>query len=227
MPIFSSNLTIAPAKGAEREPLPLQKVSCERTPSGKRKLGRGGTGSGEMAEGDSVEQPNNANLQGLQEKREFVEGVIDKVMDNFLDSMDNHDLSRFGCAFLVLPDGVCIWGYHGSNATPDVWNRLLSEGLGVHFKIVWVDQKYSDMDIRFVQRGENLFNAMRTAGLNPDWDPNLDNDDDRGEFTVTVVDEVGAKLAVAMALHPRLGSNSRISLVCSLALIPVACRGTN
>lgn len=179
-----------------------------------------------MAEAGSVEQPNNANLQGLQEKREFVEGVLNKVMDLFMDDMDTHDLSRFGCAFLGLHGGVMFWGNHGSYASPDCWNILLSRGLGVHFKIDWIDQKYFDNDIRFLRRGEKLFDAMRTAGLRPHWDPNFEENLKEGGVTVTVVDEVRAKLAVAMALHSRLGSNSRISHVCSLTLIS-ACRGSN
>jgi len=105
-------------------------------------------------------------------------------------------------------------------ASGDDWARALSEGLGATFKVEWEDTKYSDDDPRLLRRGETLFNVMRVAGLNPEWDGTVE-----GDLTITAFDTSGVRLALAMALHPS-SSTSQLSLVSSLALFRVALRNS-
>ena len=85
---------------------------------------------------------------------------------------------------------------------------MLSEGLAAKFNIDWSDPKDAPDDPRVLRRREAIFHIMESEGLNPDW-----NGTPEGHFTITVVDKDATKLALAMALHPRLGATSRISLV--------------
>jgi len=96
---------------------------------------------------------------------------------------------------------------------PGDWGSTLEENY-VRFTVDWSrgsPSKYSRHDLRSLRLGEELFKILRSRGFNPEWDGER-----VGEMTVTVVDEAGVKLAMAMALHHRLGSESRLSLVSSL-----------
>jgi hypothetical protein len=110
--------------------------------------------------------------------------------------------SRYGVAYM----GVCEQGSVG--ATENTWNRVLSEGLGTTLNVNWYTTKYSWGYLRVLRLGEPIFEVMRARGLNPEWDGTS-----AADFTITVVDEAGAKLALAMALHSRLGADSPFSLV--------------
>ncbi|KAJ1482116.1 hypothetical protein T484DRAFT_1805069 [Baffinella frigidus] len=110
-------------------------------------------------------------------------------------------------------DGITFMGGIESSeaekaATDDDWNRVLSEGLATKFKVEWSLPKYPKEDLRVLRHGEPLFYNLRGAGLSPDWDGTPE-----GDFTITAVDKLGARLVLAMALHPRLGANSRMSLM--------------
>jgi len=128
--------------------------------------------------------------------------------------------SRFDCS--CSRDGVVFMELHNmGSASDDDWTRALSEGLGATFEVHWEDAKYPDDDPRLLRRGETLFDVLRAAGLNPEWDGTV-----KGKFTITAFDTNGARLALAMALHPSMASHptSRLSHVRSLALCLVACR---
>ena len=123
--------------------------------------------------------------------------------------------SCFDCA--CFRDGVVFMELHKmGSASDDDWARALSEGLGVTFEVDWGDHKYGADDPRLLRRGEILFGVMRAAGLNPEWDGTVD-----GDITITAFDTNGARLALAMALHPG-SSTSWLSQVSSLALFLAA-----
>ena len=147
-------------------------------------------------------------LQVLQEKRMNVQLVFDEAMNDLEIEEVEMTLSR---------DGIVYLGRNASNlssATAEDWNRVLSEGLGTTFNVGWCrDNLRSMIDLRVLRLGEPIFEVMRARSLNPDWDGTM-----AGDFTITAVDEAGAKLALAMALHSRLGSDSPLSLVSSLWL---------
>ena len=176
-----------------------------------------------------------ANLQALQRKREVLEGVLGKAfyrVDKELPHKQYRGFrcwcSRDGIEFMGIRADV-YWGYCSSKGTVQFWNRVLSEGLGAQFEIGWYNGWYdsesnhwvefSTEDVRLLRRGESIFSTMKSEGLNPDWNGSMS-----GKFTITVVDKKGAKLALAMALHPRLGASSRLSVVSSLSLTLVALR---
>jgi len=157
----------------------------------------------------------------LEEKRQVVERFLGGAMEFVSHELATHDLSEFDCT--CSRDGIMFMDLEGfPTATDDDWNRALSEGLGTKFTVEWSDPKYSAVGVRMLRRGEAIFEAMKCEGLDPEW-----NGTSEGGFTITAVDRVGARLALAMALHPRLGANSQLSLVSSLALILVACTSTN
>ena len=140
---------------------------------------------------------------GLQRKKEMVHRMVfDAVWNNVF--YDFHiTLSRDGVAYM----GVCDSTHLG--ATTADWNRLLSEGLGTTFNVDWCRNQYiPGQDQRVLRPGEPIFEVMRARILNPEWDGTR-----AGYFTITVVDVAGAKLAVAMSLHSRLGANSPLFLV--------------
>ena len=113
-------------------------------------------------------------------------------------------LSRDGIIYLTTTSPILYY----AQATVDVWKRLVSEELGTKFSVAWHHPRYSPEDLRVLRLGEPVFDAMRSRNLNPEWDGTM-----AGDFTITFVDEEGAKLALAMALHPRLGFDSPLSLV--------------
>ena len=135
-----------------------------------------------------------------------MECMVDTAMHDFVTQGKNEDvacvLSRYGVGYM----GVCERSSLG--ATDDDWNRLLSEGLGTTFNVLWHTTNYSRGRVQVLRLGEQIFEVMRTRGLNPEWDGTS-----AGDFTITVVDKAGAKLALAMALHSRLGADSPFSLV--------------
>ena len=150
---------------------------------------------------------NNAVLQGLHEKKSMVQSMVDKAL---------HDLKIEEVACTFSREGVVCLGEIASNrssATAEDWNRALAEGLGTKLYVEWYRDTYCWGDLRLLRLGEPIFEVMRSRGLNPEWDGTR-----AGGFTITAVDEEGAKLAMAMALHSRLGSDSLLSLVISLCL---------
>jgi len=140
-------------------------------------------------------------------KREIVNAVITKAFDRVLNEF--YEFSDF--ELTCWRDGLVFEGNVPQTASDDDWNRALSEGLAVKFSIDWSYRRYAPHDSRVLRQGETIFDIMKSEGLSPDW-----NGTPEGDFTITVVDTDATKLALAMALHPRLGSNSRISLVSSL-----------
>lgn len=157
-------------------------------------------------------RPTDAELRALQEKRE----VVQRVVSEALDDLKTHEMtSQVVCTisrFLVGYMGDSPW--NSIRATDNDWNCALSEGLGTKFTFDWDHTKYFREDMRVLRLGEPIFEVMRLRGLSPEWDGTPE-----GNFTITAVDTVGAKLALAMALHPRLGSDSPLSLVNSLSQI--------
>ncbi|KAJ1465536.1 hypothetical protein T484DRAFT_1757337 [Baffinella frigidus] len=156
-------------------------------------------------------QSPNAELKDLQEKRDGVETVINRCMYE-------PEISKVGevVEYAFTRDGITFMGGIESlegiePATDNDWDRVLSEGLGTKFQVQWSLPNYLKEDLRVLRHGETIFYDLRGAGLSPDWDGTTE-----GDFTITVVDKLGARLALAMALHPRLGANSRMSLVSSL-----------
>ncbi|KAJ1496367.1 hypothetical protein T484DRAFT_1740368 [Baffinella frigidus] len=101
----------------------------------------------------------------------------------------------------------------------DSWNSAL-EGISAKFTVDWTrENKYSRQDLRVLRLGESIFSILKSRGLNPEW-----NGERVGDMTITAVDEAGVNLALAMALHPRLGAESRLSLVSSLhPTSPLSC----
>ena len=139
-----------------------------------------------------------ANLPELQAKREAVQRMIDDAA---------HELETQKLAYKV---SLC--GKTGENS--DDWNHALSEGLGVKFKVDWLPDHFSKrVALRQLRKGEPIFDIMKSQNLNPEWNGTMG-----GGFTITAVDMVGVKLALCMAMHSRLGSDSPLSLVSSLAL---------
>ncbi|KAJ1478816.1 hypothetical protein T484DRAFT_1816483 [Baffinella frigidus] len=153
-----------------------------------------------------------ANLHRLEQRMKDVKRMVYDALDevNAEESSIACTCSRDGIVFICEP----YWKYEGVVATDTDWRDLLSDGLAVSFKVEWSDPRYDDGDLRVLRRGEAIFAAMKSQALNPDWDGTP-----AGDFTITAVDKAGAKLALAMALHPRLGAKSRMSLVSSPALV--------
>ncbi|KAJ1477900.1 hypothetical protein T484DRAFT_1749844 [Baffinella frigidus] len=179
----------------------------------------------------SCARPTDANL-ALLEKECVVYGLVKEALDDiaihvavknleiqeaFL-KMDKPEfvhleqeivctISRDGIAYMGGCDSTRLATTDGG-ATANDWERVLSEGLGTKFNIDWEHAKHSVGDARVLRLGEPIFNVMRSRGLNPEW-----NGVRVGDFTITAVDEKGAKLALAMALHSRLGSDSSLGLM--------------
>jgi len=115
---------------------PYPEGPAERTLPAERKLGRGVTGSGEMAAAFADYSPE----QGLERKREFVIATIAEALDHVLNELLPHatippiDLT---CS----RDGIVFEGKVTQTATDDDWNRVLSEGLAVKFNVDWSDPK--------------------------------------------------------------------------------------
>ena len=157
---------------------------------------------------------NHVRLQDLQRRRDEVETVVNHCMYNpeiaNVGEVVEYAFSRDGITFMggiEAFEGVVV------RATDDDWNRALSEGLATTFNVEWSIPKYPKDDLRVLHHGESLFYNLRGVGLFPDW-----NGKTEGYFTITAVDKLGVRLALAMTLHPRLGANSRVSLVSSLHL---------
>ena len=161
----------------------------------------------------------------IRAKRNVVQSSLREASQSMLDNLKIHDLDNFSCLF--SRDGIVFLHVHGPREVnnwgddpqsiewekcDEHWDRLLSKGLAVEFKLDWCDSRYANDDPRALRRGEEIFHCMQSAGLNPAWNGDV------GDFTITALDKDGARLALAMALKPRLGSNSRLSLVSSLAL---------
>jgi len=200
----------------------------------------------ERAEQDAEEgYAEEAKTQGLpvrlQRKKETVLHIVFEAVGDLslvipVDNLDT-DEERLpggdidpsdGVEITLSRDGVSYMGVCHSNrvgATADDWNRVLSEGLGTTFTVNWGHTRYSAEELHFFILGEPIFDVMRSQGFNPEWDGTQE-----GDFTIKVVDGAGAKLAVAMALHSRLGADSPLSLVRSLTLVlrrVVVYRGTS
>ena len=151
----------------------------------------------------------NATLQGLQGKKQVVHRLVSEALGDLLIQEETRGVEITLSRYSIIYMGVC-----DSNlleAAADDWNRVLSEGIGTKFNVGWYRNKYSMGDLRVLRLGEPIFEVMRARGLNPQWDGTR-----AGEFTVTAVDDIGAKLAVAMALQPRLGCDSPLFLVSAL-----------
>jgi len=152
----------------------------------------------------------------LQRKKEMVRRVVsDALGDIVFDVLGDLSIvvavKTQGFQITLSRDGVAYMGVCDSmrlGATTADWNRLLSEGLGTKFNVDWRRTKYSRGGLRVLRLGEPIYEVMRARGLNPEWDGT-----EQGDFTITVVDDAGAKLAVAMALHSRLGADSPLFLV--------------
>jgi len=162
----------------------------------------------------------NAKLQG---KRDAVQRMVHEALDHLAIQGKTGEveitLSRYGVKYITLSRyGVkYVGGRHANHlgATTDHWYQVLSEGLGTKFYIDWDHAKYSGDDLWVLRLGEPIFEVMMSRGLHPEWDGTPE-----GNFTITAVDTAGAKLALAMALHSRLGAGSPLSLVASsLALM--------
>ena len=170
----------------------------------------------------SIDGP--ATLPLLPGKREAVQHMLDAALVDLTDQGKTGKVkcafSRGGVAYVGgerTGDAVFVGFTRLGAATVDDWNRILSEGLGTTFSVNWMHEnreKYDEDHMRVHRLGEPIFDLMASRGLNPEWDGTPE-----GDFTVTVVDEGAAKLALAMALHPRLGFDSALSLVSSPALI--------
>jgi len=154
-------------------------------------------------------RPANATLQDPQGKRKVVHRLVSEALGDLLIQGETRGveitLSRYSIIYMGVCDSSLL------EAADDDWDRVISEGLGTKFNVGWYRNKYSMGDLRVLRLGEPIYEVMRARDLNPEWDGTR-----AGDFTITAVDNVGAKLAVAMALHPRLGSDSPLSLVSSL-----------
>ena len=166
-----------------------------------------------------VDKPTDAeNRPGhaLQLKRETVQRMVDAALFNLQIKVPSKPRKKILCE--LSRDGVAYLGgepgWRGVEATDDDWTRLLSEGLGATFSLEWTHANLSWEDLLMLRLGEPIFDHMREWGLNPKWDGT-----EGGDFTITAVDGAGVKLAVAMALHPRVGTDSPLSLVSSLHTI--------
>ncbi|KAJ1495875.1 hypothetical protein T484DRAFT_1875018 [Baffinella frigidus] len=166
-----------------------------------------------------AERTTDADMQGLKDKKAVVRRVVSEALcDLLIQGQTQHvkiTLSRHYKIFMGVCDSNLL------DATADDWQNILCEGLGTKFHVDWYRTKYSRGDLRVLRLGEPIFDVMMSHCLNPDWDGTR-----AGDFTITVVDEAGAKLALAMALHPRLGSESPLSLtepglVCLIADLAV------
>ena len=159
------------------------------------------------------------NLNGLSkallEKKEVVRRVVNHALHEIMGPTRN-----VGCTFSHSGNVYEIEWLPFAIFSSDLdvkWTRVLSEGLGTTFDVDWYRKEYphTDLttnDLRVLRLGEPIFNIFRSHGLFPEWTGTKEE-----TFTITAVDDAGAKLAVAMALHDRLGSNSPLSLVSSLA----------
>ena len=160
------------------------------------------------------ENVTDAHLNALQGKREVIERVVDEALKDLGPAVFPAEVvftfCHAGVAYMGHKNGNCH--SHILEATDDNWDSALSEGLGKKFTLDWVHPKYTGEDFRVHRLGEPIFEAMMRHGLNPEWDGTLE-----GEFSITAVDMVGAKLALAMSLHPRLGCDSPLSLVSYVA----------
>jgi hypothetical protein len=149
------------------------------------------------------------NLQRLQSKKETVKRMVNAALS---------DLGIKAIVCTISHDGVAYLGgepgWRGLEATAADWKHVLSQGLGTTFTVDWDSTNYFDGDLLILRLGEPIFDFMRSRGLNPEWGGAI-----AGNFTITAVDEAGAKLAVAMALHSRLGTDSPLSRVSSVALV--------
>ena len=162
---------------------------------------------------------NHARLQDLQRRRDEVVTVVNHCMYNPVISkvgeVVEYAFSRDGITFM---GGIEAFKGVAVLATDDDWNRVLSEGLATTFTVEWSIPKHLEDNLRVLHHGEPLFYNLRGAGLFPDWNGRSEQD-----FTITAVDTIGVRLALAMALHPRLGADSRVSLVRSLTLSRLSC----
>jgi len=153
-------------------------------------------------------EPRIAELQALQGKKEAVQYKLSKSCDDLkLQSMGGIVWCN------VWSEGVIYQRLYGIfddslGPTSEDWDRVLSEGLGTKFIVSWYHNRYSSSVSQMLRFGNLIFEVMRSNGLNPRCDCEA-----WGSFTITAVDEAGAKLALAMALHPRLGADSPLSLV--------------
>ena len=168
-------------------------------------------------------KPVDAKLQGVGGKRDDVQHSLWKASECVLEKLYNEDPPEQRCAF--SRDGVVFLDvrYRAKDwkECDEGWDRAVSEGLGTKFEVTWWDHRYPGnilYDVRTLRRGETIFHCMQSEGLSPDW-----NGTPKGTFAITVVDKEGAQLALAMALHPRLGACSRLSLVSSL--VPIMASG--
>jgi len=177
-----------------------------------------------MAAAAGADEPSDVKLQGLQEKLEALAWKVNQGMRDLADNpkMKNvrADFSRddiHDAAYLSIDKDGGLFGREITGPGRDIipsrqyWTHVMSEGLGAMFNVGWSRPSHEDDDPRVLRLGEPIFNILRSRGLNPDWDGKR-----VGEMTITAVDEEPAKLALAMALHPRLGSDSPLSVVSSL-----------
>ncbi|KAJ1495876.1 hypothetical protein T484DRAFT_1760786 [Baffinella frigidus] len=145
----------------------------------------------------------------LQEKKGKVHRMVSEALGALsvviaFDILELQEKIEVDVVFTLSRNSVVYFGGSASSvsfATPDDWMSVLSNGLGTTFTIDWDHTRYSTYDLRVLRLGERIFDVMRSRGLNPEWDGTR-----AGDFTITAVDEAGAKLALAMALHPRLGT---------------------
>ena len=164
-----------------------------------------------------------ANLQRLQHKREAVRRMVYGALGPLVvfDIQVEYAFSRDSIVFM----GQETLFYNRPKATTADWIWVLSEGLGVRCKVDWWYKHLDDEDLRTPLRvlrlGETIFCGMQSVGLNPEWNGTME-----GDFMITAVDDVGAKLALATALNLRLGCDSLLSRVSSLALVLVASAGS-
>ena len=138
-------------------------------------------------------------LQALQEKRVTVYFGVKEALDDPRIEELVFTFARDGVVFLGGKANVL---FEGTENTDD-WNRVLSQGFGTKLIVNW-----DHSNLRLLRLGEPIFDVMKSKNHHPEWDGT-----EEGDFTITVVDEAGAKLAFAMALHPRLGVKSPLSLV--------------
>ena len=148
-------------------------------------------------------------LTGLQDRKIIVRRVIgDALRDlRFIQETQETEItiSRDGISYMkTTSPRQELADLSFAAAAGHVSKRLLPEGLGTEFSVAWDHPGYSREDLRVLRRGEPIFDVMRSHNLNPEWDGTM-----AGEFTITSVDEEGAKLA----LHPRLDFDSPLSLV--------------
>ena len=179
-----------------------------------------------------IDEPTDATMQLLPEKRGATQRMLDAALDDILDpEKTGHAVcafSRDGVEYVGgergLGEVVHVGDKRLGEATVDDWNRVLVEGLGATFSVDWSLDKYDQDDLRVLRLGEPIFDLVASMGLNPAWDGTAE-----GDFIITAVDQEGANLALAMALHPRLGSESPLALVSSpvlmlLFVVPIKCR---